>query len=562
MSEPRKTTPEQNVKKARTSRNAVIFTLSVIACLVFANIVATRVFGRLDLTEDRIYTLSDASKQLVASLPDRVVAKAFLSKDTPPQVAQISKYLRDLLDEYKAASKGKFEWEAIDPADAKTEEERRKKEEEAQRLGVQKLQLQQLSQEKVSVGSIYLGVAFQYGDKIERLPRVTGLEGLEYEISSMLKRLTVKKKKIGFVSGQGELDQQRGIGFVWGGVEENYEVTPVNLGGGTPPPIGEDIDALVIMGPKQPFSDAAKRAIDQFLMKGKAAAFLVDGMTLESPQGQLPPEMAAQMPRMAKKNDVGLETLLGAYGFKIQDDILMDEQNIRAPALVNGQIYVINQPYFPIATRLGHHDTTEKVRGAVFPLASSVELQGKLKEIWDKHGNAELVPIAQSTERGWRQTGFFMFDPAKQVEPANERGVYTFGWAYKGPLASAFEKDQPTPAQSSSESPSPAGKLSESKSPVRLVVVGDSDFGSDEFMRSPDIRLMNGHLFMNIIDWLAQDEALRPIRGKGVTNRPLTVESPTTPVLVKTANMFGLPLAFIGYGLFRRWRRKHQKETP
>jgi ABC-type uncharacterized transport system involved in gliding motility auxiliary subunit len=152
-----------------------------------------------------------------------------------------------------------------------------------------------------------------------------------------------------------------------------------------------------------------------------------------------------------------------------------------------------------------------------------------------------------------------MFDPSKEVQPPAERGVYTFGWAYKGPLESAYEKGAPAPAQSSEPPGAGKGPLSASNGNVRLVVIGDSDFGSDEFMRAPDIRMSNAHLFMNIVDWLAQDEALRPIRAKGVTQRPIVVKSPSTPVLVKTANMFGLPLAFIGYGLYRRWRRKNKQ---
>src|SRR5437016_2583433 len=103
-------------KKVKSGWNAVAFTALIVASLVAANLIGTRLFGRLDLTEDRIFTLSQASKQLVKGLPDRVVAKAFISKDLPPQVSQIAKYLRDMLDEYKAASGGKFQWEAIDPS--------------------------------------------------------------------------------------------------------------------------------------------------------------------------------------------------------------------------------------------------------------------------------------------------------------------------------------------------------------------------------------------------------------------------------------------------------------
>jgi gliding-associated putative ABC transporter substrate-binding component GldG len=331
--------------KLKTGTNAIIFTGLILLSLVAVNLIGTRVFGRLDLTQDKIYTLSPASRELVKSLPDPIIAKAYISsKDVPPQVGQISRYLRDILDEYKAASGGKFQWEAIDPSGDPA------KESEAASAGVRKLQLQQLSKEKVSIGSLYLGVAFEYGDKTERLPQVGGLEGLEYEISSIIKRLTQKKRKIGFVAGQGEETQQT-IGYVWSALAQNYDVTSVTLGA-TPAKIPDDVDALIVIGPKQGYSDAAKRALDEYLMQGKSIAFFVDGMRMEQPRGQMPPGM--QMPKMARKNDVALESLLGAYGFRVEDDIVMDEQNARAPAMTQqGQMVLVNQPYFPIVDERG-----------------------------------------------------------------------------------------------------------------------------------------------------------------------------------------------------------------
>jgi len=102
--------------------------------------------------------------------------------------------------------------------------------------------------------------------------------------------------------------------------------------------------------------------------------------------------------------------------------------------------------------------------------------------------------------------------------------------------------------------------LGESKGPVRLVVVGDSDFGSDEFLRgSREVAQLNGHFVMNVMEWLVQDESLTPVRGKAITERPLHVEE-GTPIKVKVANMLGLPLAFIGYGIVR-WRLRKSRQA-
>lgn len=544
-------------KKTKTGTNAIVFTGLALLSIIAVNLIGRRLYGRADLTQDKIYTLSKASKDLVKNLPDRIIVKAYMSKEVPPQVSQIERHVRDLLDEYKAASGGKFQWESIDPAgDPKMEEE-------AQKAGMQKIQLQQLSKDQVSVAAIYLGVAFEYGDKTDKLPQVGQIEGLEYEVSSLIKRLTVKKRKIGFVSGQGELGEQGAQG-VWRALSQNYEVQNVALGGqGAVTKIPADIDGLVVMGPKQPYQEPAKKAIDEFLMQGKSVAFLVDGMTVEQPRGQMPPGM--QMPRIARKNETGLEPLLASYGFKVNDDIVMEpKQNVRGVVPIDGQPYMVNMPYFPIVDErgIGKHDITDKVHGVVFPMASSVEVSGAMKDLWDKGGkagDAELAVLARSTAQSWQQTGFYMVDPTKPVKPADnaKSGPFAFAYAYRGPLKSAFA----APAQPGMSTPEGDQQpLGESKGAVRLVVIGDSDFGSDEFLRGGrDVARLNGHFVMNVMEWLVQDDSLTPVRGKAITERPLHVEE-GTPIKVKVANMLGLPLAFIGYGIVR-WRLRKSRQA-
>src|SRR5689334_5410764 len=113
--------------KAKTGANAVVFTGLVIFSLVALNIVASRLFRRLDFTRERVYTLSQPSKDLAAKLPDKLTIKAFISSDLQPPFSQVAQYVRDLLDEYAQASKGKLKWEAVDPgSDSKLQEEANK----------------------------------------------------------------------------------------------------------------------------------------------------------------------------------------------------------------------------------------------------------------------------------------------------------------------------------------------------------------------------------------------------------------------------------------------------
>src|SRR5262245_32973666 len=94
----------ENKQKRTYASNALLYAFFVIGAVVFLNLISTRVFGRLDLTENRVYTLSQPSRDLVKNLPDYFSVKAFMSEDLPPELKSVSRYVRDLIDEYKTSS--------------------------------------------------------------------------------------------------------------------------------------------------------------------------------------------------------------------------------------------------------------------------------------------------------------------------------------------------------------------------------------------------------------------------------------------------------------------------
>src|SRR5262245_2141389 len=287
-------------KKRIYASNAILYALFVVGGIVVVNLIATRVFGRIDLTENRIYTLSQPSRDLVKNLPDYMSVKAFISADLPPELKTVSRYVRDLVDEYKTSSKGKFRWEAIDPGNDK------KLEDEANRCKVQKLQIQVLRSQKFELGTYYLGLCLEYNGQVESIPQVARPEGLEYQVSSLIKRMTQKKRKIAFTNGHGEGDMNQGFQSLKQDLEQEYEVTSVNPSSAE---IGADVDALVVGGPKQAIDEKGQKEIDKFLMKGKGAVFLVDGMAMQSPGGMGGMGQEMQI-KMAQGNDSGLGKLL------------------------------------------------------------------------------------------------------------------------------------------------------------------------------------------------------------------------------------------------------------
>ena len=320
--------PQMARRKRLSASNATAYVVLAIGAVVAINLIATRVFGRLDLTQNKVYTLSKGSKDVVAALPDYLTVKAYISKDLPPELAATARYVRDLLDDYKTYAKGKLRFESLDPGSDK------KIEDEAAACKVQRMQIQVLRQQKFEVGGYFLGLCFQYQGKDEAIPELGQTEGLEYSISSLIKRMTQKKHKIAFTSGHGESDLNQGYTFLKHAIEQEFDTTSINP---STTPIPEDADALVVGGPKQAFDDKGRREIDAFLMKGKGAIFLVDGMVMTSPgsHNQMPQMMA--QPKIGQANDAGLSELLEKYGFKINQDFVLDaKQNVPGPVEIGG----------------------------------------------------------------------------------------------------------------------------------------------------------------------------------------------------------------------------------
>jgi len=169
--------------------NLVIF----IGILVFLNLVAINMFKRIDLSKGKIYTLSDSSKEVVKQLPDRLVIKAYFTKQLPGQLADAKRFTQDLLSEYQAYSKGKLRFEFIDPSS----EEGLKK--EAQKNRISPVSVRVVENDKLEIREVFLGLAFLYQDKTETIPVIQNTQGLEYDITSTIKKITsTGMKKVAF----------------------------------------------------------------------------------------------------------------------------------------------------------------------------------------------------------------------------------------------------------------------------------------------------------------------------------------------------------------------------
>jgi len=508
-----------NTKKAQTLFRVFL----VLGILILVNFISIRVFSRLDLTKAGVYTLSDASKTLVRNLDDRITVKAYFTEDLPAPYNNNRRQVLDILNEYKAYAKGNLHFEFINP-------EGEKNEREAQQAGIPPVQVQVVKEDKFEVKRAFLGLVLLYEDKKETLPVVQNLSSLEYDISAAIKRLTMHaKKRIGYTTGHQE-PELTSMQKANQEISAQYEVVPIDLSSNTAT-IPQDLAALLIIAPQTKFSDTAKYQIDQYIMHGGKAAFLLNKVN------------ASLQQRYTQPIELGLEDMLENYGIRINSDLVRDAQCANVTVMQQqGQFQMQSQipfPYLPNATNVDRSSPIVKdLQGLIFYFVSSLDTSLAV----NKGLKADV--IVRSSKHSGRQTGFMMIDPLHRytTDELSESNI---------PLAAvvsgSFKSYFSTPGGENKALVPQATKSPD----TRIIVAGDGDFMKDDFASSRG----NLTFFINIVDYLADDAGLITIRSKDVAQPPLEQISDGTKKLLKYGDLILPPLLIIGYGLLR-WRRR------
>ena len=144
---------------------------------------ATAWFSRLDMTEGKQYTISQASKNVMKKLDDIINIKVYCSKNLPPQLQKNVTAIKDMLAEYKAYGGKNLRISWIDPAESDAAAQ------EARSMGINEMQVQTIEKDKAQVVNGYLGIAVLFADKKEILPFVQNLDNFEYDLTLAIKKV-------------------------------------------------------------------------------------------------------------------------------------------------------------------------------------------------------------------------------------------------------------------------------------------------------------------------------------------------------------------------------------
>lgn len=508
-----------------------------LALLVSINVIssAAKVSSRFDLTEDKLFTLSDGAKNILGNLQEDVTLRLYYSRELGSLVAPIAKYaqrVEEVLREMESHAKGKLHLEVIDPEPFSETEER------AVQYGVKGVPL--------SGGQdlLYFGLAASNTtDEREVIPFLQPDKEafLEYDLAKLVYSLSNPTKKILGVLSTLPIEGAMANPFSrgpqsdpWIFVEQLrqlYEVKTIQPGAKEIP---TDVSVLMVIHPKALAQDTLF-AIDQYVLGGGHAMVFVDPFCEADEPLQDPNNPMAQF---QAKRDSDLAPLFSAWGVQMETGkIAADlEHSLRVQfsnrARDDSGQYVV---WLDLAADNFAQDSvvTDQIKSMNFITAGTLSAVDGAPTSF-----TPLVFTGPKASTVASSSVQFMSDPKSLLNDymAGEHAL-TLAAHVTGNVKTAFPDGRPkaAPDAEGAEPPPPPSEapvLSESKSPISVIVVADCDlladrwsFSSQSIGRTKLVAPVNGNISFvaNGIDFLQGSTDLVGLRGRGVSRRPFEV---------------------------------------
>jgi ABC-type uncharacterized transport system involved in gliding motility auxiliary subunit len=475
--------------------------------------------AQIDLTADKLFTVSDGSRNIVANLKEPVNLYLFYSERTAATSPQMQTYgtrVRELLESLVARSKGNLTLKVIDPQPFSEEEDR------ATELGIQ----------GIPVGGggdkLYLGLAATNStDGKDAIPFLdpNSDEQLEYDVAKLIHKLSgAKRPVVGWLSSlpmQGDFDMQTGRPrppwTVYGQLEQLYTVKNLEP---SLTSIDADVDELVLVHPKD-LPPAALYAIDQFVMRGGHVLAFVDPLAQADQSGNDPNNPMAQF---AANKSSSLGPLLAAWGVEFDaGQVVGDLERGLVVSMREGEppsqhigvlgLDASSLARDPVTTRL--ESINLATAGSLKPLKSDkAESKLKFEPLLHTSAQAALLPVQRFT---------MLSDPRSLRDGFKPTGELVVAARISGDAPSAFASGPPAGVAALPNA------LKASAKPLNIVVVADTDLLSDfmwvqtrnffgQMIAQPFAN--NGELFLNAVDNLSGSTDLISIRGRPTYSRP------------------------------------------
>ncbi len=529
-------------KKKRNKRAESLLQLFLLlGVLVLLNVVGHRLYGRLDLTKEKRFTLAEPTKEILKNTDDIIYFQILLEGEFEPGMQRFIEGIREMLDEFRAYAGSNIQYDFLDPLEGTNLEEKKAITAKLAERGLLPRALI-MNADEYSERVIFPGALVSYKG---RELAVTLLDEqlnqsspdqvlqqsnaqLEYKLANVIHKLQQRiKPTVAFLEGHGELEKQE-VESVAAALQpfyvmERFDITDNLL-------IPKRIKCVVVAKPTKPMAESHKYKLDQYIMNGGRVLWLVENLSssLDS--------MSRHGGFMALDQALGLDDQLFRYGVRINANMVEDLQCNPIPLVVgtdasgNAQnTKLFGWPFFPVVTDHNKdHPVTRNMDAVRYQFAGSIDTI--------KTPGIKKTVLSKSSE--YSKTTYTPFQVnvnSVRTTPNPERynkGGQILAVALEGEFTSAF-KNRLTPATASMIDTMSQLENKEQSVATKMIVISDGDvIRNDIDFRSNRALPLSAYKYSrqqfsnldfitNCIDYLIDDSGIMLARSKDVQWRLL-----------------------------------------
>lgn len=533
--------------KADVKKSHILQLVLGLVIIIFLNVIGYFFFARIDLTQEKRYTLSESSKKLMSNLEDIVFIRCYLEGDIPSEYKKLRNETKEMLDQFRAYNPD-IEYEFVDPNGF---ENAKDKNEFYQRLfekGFSPLLTTSTNNNSQVQQYIFPYLEITYKGRTTIVPLISSkngfssdgivnasIENLEYNLYTAIRSVATQQRgKVAFLYGHGEWQVENIWDFI-SSLNEYYTVDSISINeklnalteriyDSVNPnlvKIKNKFDCLVIAKPTSIFSYKDLYLIDQYIMHGGKVLWLVDPLLVSMDSLQ------TQANTFAISNFTGVDDILFRYGVKLNTNLVTDMQCAKIP-IVTGQ-YQNNTPqmtyypwnFFPEISPNSNHIISDKISPVKMEFASSIDTTNSpaKKTVLLSSSNRTRVlnsPVNVSLQMLKQKQDASLFNSgAKDVAILLEG---EFSSAFKNRLTPEMELNSQMAYKDFSDT-------------TAMIVIADGDVVRNDFMNGQLLPLGydkytrkmygNKEFLVNCVNYLCGDEDLIPLRSREVIMRNL-----------------------------------------
>jgi ABC-2 type transport system permease protein len=544
----------------------------VIGIALFLNILGNAFFTHFDLTEDKRFTLTKPTRELLRNLDDIVYINVLLEGEFPAGFKRLQRSVREMLGEFRTHS-GYIEYNFTDPSIGSVEDINARRTELA-KDGIVPTNLTIKSKEGREEKLIYPYAKVIYKGRTAvvdlldeeargRNPEEqlnTSISELEYKFANAMHKLQLGAKEIiGFTVGHGELNEMERSALA-GSLRSYYEVGTFNLDSATYIP--QEVKTLIVAKPRRPFSDRDLFLIDQYVMNGGKMIWLIDPLNVELDS------MRSAGGYVARDYPLNLNDLLFRYGARVNPDLVLDWQASRIPMVIDqkGSQELFKWYYHPIVIPTSRHPIVKNLDGINLYFPASIDT---IKTKTPVQKTILLTTSGRSkVQPNITRLNFEILRYGDELVNSFDKKNIPVAVLLEGQFPSFFENRVSEEMKEGLAAVNqPFKTVSE---PTRMLVVADGDIARNVVTMRGEVmplgynpferfQFSNKDFLLNAVEYLRDDNGIIEARGREVKLRLLDTQKAEDEQLMWQLINIGLPIVFLVlFGLIFNWIRKNR----